>query len=565
MSEWIGDLFEMFVWYMNAFYNSHLFVLYTIHRLDDRARSKPSVSHLHPPSAFPFCDENDDDVLAESFDKNVNIDKTKKANKPRISLQPNALARAMIKSPLSMMSRRLRQSTDSHASQLTIDSGRKTPYLPPVPPRFSTESAMSGTDFLSQIHGAGPLSPRADLGSKLRQRASRMLHPKRSSLEKPRLSFESCARGGKPYESPHPNHHCIVQNTPLPRADFGCECPWETPMPKQAAEHWGSQPIVGRDWGSSCHCDSVTIKSCTRIFAQAWFKSDFNGNDAMCDSYKMSFLDEEQASLQECYNSDSEIENEEDYDKFDMSPEAPPLRKLKLRREDSVGGSALALLHLDDADEPQPVRKPASRRSLELRKYRRRSLCATAYDFVHPKRCLRQSNSPLKQGTTLPDISLMNDIVRGGAILTNILSFFDQTELLQCASLVCTAWNDAAAEALGTLMIQSVGCDPLFMSPENDDDYDEVDTPRYGEASEQTESMFKSSSIARSMEKDWSYFENFSTGRFLSEGAFKKVFKVRHLGKYFILYLSMQKTQSLTYSSFDRSGTDTMDHTKLYL
>ena len=515
-------------------------------RLDSRASSKPS-SHLQAPSAFPFCDENDDDELAESFEKQVNIGKTKKVHKPSlrsISLQP--LARA-IRSPLPIMSRRLRLSTDSYASQLTIDSGRK-PHLPPAPPRFSTESAMSGTDFLSQIHGAGPLSPMADFGSKLRQRASRMLHPKRSSLEKPRLSFESCARGGKPYESPHPNNHCIVHNTPLPRADFGCECPWETPMPKQAAEHWGSQPIVGRDWGSSCHCDNNTIKRCTRIFAQAWFKSGFNGNDAMCDSYKMAFLDEEQASLHECYNSDSEIENEEEYGDFDVSPEAPPLRKLKLRREDSVGGSALALLHLDDADESQPVRKPASRRSLELRKYRRRSLCATAYDFVHPKRCLRQSNSPSKQNSILPDASLINSTVGGGVILTNILSFFDQTELLQRASLVCTTWNDAAAEALGTLMIQSVGCVMSIMSPENDDaDYDEVDTSRDESDIEQTLSTFKSSSIARSMEKDWSYFENFSTGRFLSEGAFKKVFQVMHLSNNFILYHFTQITQSFPF------------------
>jgi phosphatidylserine decarboxylase len=42
----------------------------------------------------------------------------------------------------------------------------------------------------------------------------------------------------------------------------------------------------------------------------------------------------------------------------------------------------------------------------------------------------------------------------------------------------------------------------------------------------------KSSAIARSMERDWSYFANFTTGTFISEGAFKRVFKVfnKHLG-----------------------------------
>lgn len=395
---------------------------------------------------------------------------------------------------------------------------------------------MSGTDFLSQIHGAGPLSPIADFLPKMRQRAGRMLKPKRPSLERPRLSFESTTRAGKPYESPHPNNNCIAQNTPLPRADFGCDRPWETPMPKQV-EHWGSQPIAGKDWGESECCDSSTLKSCNRVFARAWFTSEFSNNETMCDSYKISFPDDEQTSLNDYYNSDCDIEFDEDYDDFDISPH-PPTRKLKLKREDSVGGSALALLQLNDVKElaadRNPPRKTASRRSLKLRKYRRMSLCASASDFLHPKRCLRHSNSPKKHAYLL-DESLVNEIVSDGPILANILSFFDQAELLQTLSLVCTAWADATAEALGNLMIASVGCDPSIMSSQASGDEDEIlDTPR-----DDVESMEdvqngndpQSNSTARSMERDWSYFNNFSAGEFLSEGAFKKVFKVwnRHL------------------------------------
>ena len=420
-----------------------------------------------------------------------------------------------------MMSRRLRLSVDSHDSNLTMDSDRKVARLPP--PRLSTESAMSGTDFLSQIHGAGPLSPIADLLPRMRQRAGRMLNPKRPSLEKSRLCFDSCVRGGnKPCESPHPNNHCVVHNTPLPRADFGCNRPWETPMPKQI-ERWGSQPIAGRDWGDSVACDYAAIICCTRVFAQSWFKSGFNKDGAMCDSYKISFPDDEQSSLHDCYNSDSDIENEEEYDAFEFSPEAHTTQRLKLHREDSVGGSALALLNLDDGMEEtniKPPRKPASRRSLKLRKYRRMSLCVSNADFLHPKRCIRLSSSPKKQGAILPDASLLNDIVKDGPILTKILSFFNQAELLQNVSPVCTSWTDRAAEALGTLMIASVRC-------KNDID-DEVETPRdeLDSIDNNRNLTLQSSSIARSMEQDWSYFNNFSSGQFLSEGAFKKVFRV---------------------------------------
>eukprot|EP00956_Cyclotella_meneghiniana_P003695 scaffold4497_cov64-Cyclotella_meneghiniana.AAC.4 len=315
---------------------------------------------MKPPSVFPFCDE--DEELAESFEKQVNIQK-KSSKLPSlrrsISLQPitrpnlKSPMSMMSKSPMSMMSRRLRLSSDSHATQFSIDSDRK---MTGPPPRMSSESVTSGTDFLSQIHCADPFSPIRDNFKKIRQHVGRtMLNPKRPSVEKPRLSFERCARS-KPYESPHPNSDPLVQNTPIPRSDFGCDRPWETPMPKQV-ENW--------------------------------------------------------------------------------------------------------------------------------------------------------------------DVSLMNDIVGKGRILTSILSYFDQAELLQSTCLVNTIWADASTEVIGSLMLASVGCNPNY----DDEDLD-LDTPRDEWVDKTNSQVSKSSSIARSMERDWTYFENFTSGKFLSEGAFKKVFKV---------------------------------------
>ena len=421
---------------------------------------------------------------------------------------------------MSMMSRRLRLSSDSHATHFHLDSDQK---MTGPPPRMSSESATSrtSTDFLSQIHCADPFSPIRDNFKKIRQQVGRtMLNPKRPSVGKPRLSFEKCTRN-KPYESPHPNSDLLVQNTPIPRSDFGPDRPWETPMLKQV-EIWGSRPIKGKDWGNSTYCGSSALKCCTRVFAQSWFKSDFNNNVGMCDTYKISFPDNEQSSLYESYNSDSDNEIDEDYDCFDLSPIAPPMCKLKLRRDDSVGGSALALLNLDDDKGTTPLRKHASRRSLKLRKYRRMSLCATASDFSIPK-----IMSPKKQSANLPDVSLMNDIVGNGRILTSILSYFDQAELLQSLCLVNTAWADASTEVIGSLMLASIGCNPWFMASNSNDDEDiDLDTPRNEWTDKTNSQVSKSSSIARSMERDWTYFENFTTGRFLSEGAFKKVFKV---------------------------------------
>lgn len=506
---------------------------------------QPSITSANQRKAltsFPFCEDSEEDELANAFRKRVNIEKKKdKQSKGKlpgfmrsISLQP--LTRGM-KSPLGVpfmrssppsdrkISRLLRLSVESAQSRLSIEPDRKLPR----PPRLSSEGAMNGTDFLNQIHGASPLSPIAHV---LPRRFRRTLNPKRSSLEKPRLNFDSSA---KPYESPHPRNNCLLQNTPLPRADLESDRPWETPMPKQV-EHWGSRPIAGKDWGASACCDSSIISCCSRVFARSWFTSDFNDNESLSDEYKMSFTEDEQSALQEHLNPDSDIEHEDDFDVFNdnLSPAAPLTRKLKLHREDSVGGSALALLNLDDANDTNTTTKHPSRRSLKLRKYRRMSLCAiAASEFLHPKRCPRLSTSPKKQHTcTSSEASVLNEI-SSDPILSTILSYFDQSELLDSAMLVCTSWADAAAEALGNLVIASVGCDPSFLAQQTDDDVDEdMDTPR--DEADSIERNKHASSLAKSMERDWSYFRNFPTGEYLSEGAFKKVYKVwnKHIQAY---------------------------------
>eukprot|EP00804_Cyclotella_cryptica_P006762 CCRYP_015718-RB/>CCRYP_015718-RB protein AED:0.02 eAED:0.02 QI:829/1/1/1/1/0.8/5/1473/1252 len=511
---------------------------------------KPSVSLANRTkalSAFPFSCDDEDDELAAVFEERVAIQKKKE--KPNassvpsfmrsISLQP--LARVM-KSPMPCFRQspsidsdrkvsrlRLSSETAMHDQTLsTIDSDRKLSR----PPRPSSERAMNGSDFLNQIHGSSPLSPLAHaFPRRIRERANRLLHPKRPSLEKQCLSFDNAAQSMQPFESPHPRNNCYVQNTPLPRIDFESDRPWETPMLKQI-EHWGSRPIAGKDWGAMACCDNVILNCCKRVFAQNWLNSSFYKSEELCDLHKLSFPEEEQSSLHGSFDSDSDTGNDDtDFDAFsnNLSPEAPPIRKFKLHRADSVGGSALALLHLDDRKDSKPAPNQDRRRSLKLRKYGRISLCAAALDFLHPNRAIRFSNSPTKHEFISPGASILNKVV-DSPLLRTILSFFNQAELMQCASLVCTSWADAAADAMGTLVIASVGCDPSFMlSQMNDDTADETETPR--DEVESTEVAprvgFPLSTAAKSMEKDWSYLvKSFATGNFFSEGAFKKVYKV---------------------------------------
>lgn len=90
--------------------------------------------------------------------------------------------------------------------------------------------------------------------------------------------------------------------------------------------------------------------------------------------------------------------------------------------------------------------------------------------------------------------------------LARVFEFLDESELLCKASLVCTAWADAAATAHADRMLASVQC---------------------GEENQKED--VGPSSLARSMEWSWSTLnERFPWGCFLSEGSFKQVFRVHN-------------------------------------
>lgn len=99
-------------------------------------------------------------------------------------------------------------------------------------------------------------------------------------------------------------------------------------------------------------------------------------------------------------------------------------------------------------------------------------------------------------------------------ILGNVLCYLHEHELLRIASLVCSSWSDTATHAHANLMLMSVGC--TGSNPEVDD-----------ESEAEESAVLSTHGIPGLLERPWTYLTNsFPWGRFLSEGAFKRVYKV---------------------------------------
>lgn len=256
----------------------------------------------------------------------------------------------------------------------------------------------------------------------------------------------------------------------------------------------------------------------------------------------MALDEEDQASLFASYDDavnrhdddddddDTEVAsiNDDDDDEFPAAEEVSS-NKIRFVRCDSVGASALDLLHIGDSKKAEGghSRGYNRRRTMKLSKFRRMSLCVAAAPEFKPnlKRCYRLSQSPVKTpgaSTSLKGTPI--NIIVDTTAFSHVLSFLTQGELLGSASLVCTRFADVAAEALCLLMQVSVGCDPSSNSAANDDSSSE------GGESDLVDTQADSkewSSVAKSMKRSWPYLmDRFPWAQFLSDGSFKRVYKV---------------------------------------
>ena len=301
------------------------------------------------------------------------------------------------------------------------------------------------------------------------------------------------------------------------------------------------------------HVRSVFILVNFAIFFTEYLRllvKDFCDNEDLSSEYHLSLNEDETSSLLPFYDSemhkltpilsqnqddddDSEVAsiNTDSVEDDDFLTEMTS-RTTRFARCDSVGASALDLLHLDDNRNNNNGTVSVEhdrRRTLKLRKYARMSICvAAATDLIQPKlkpelkRCYRLSATPTKRRSSL-DVSPINSIIESPAF-THVLSFLNERDLMETASLVSTRFADFAAEALGNLMLLSVGCDPWPSGRTLGIPRDDYELSLEGANDQKPRGHLP---YAKSLLKEWSHImRQFPWAQFISDGAFKKVFKV---------------------------------------
>jgi hypothetical protein len=384
----------------------------------------------------------------------------------------------------------------------------------PHRPRLSSGDDVGSTrDFMESLHGVIGSPSTSGVARSFRDKCSRVLHPpeqpRNSFGRPPRQSFDNL-----PCESPHPRN-ILAHQTPS-------QLCMETPITKPV-DDWGSRPIVGRDWGESSQCCDIMIDACNQIFATSWYTSDFHDNEGLCSQYGLAMSAEEESSLWEHYNA-----RDESSMKKCEAGELQTRQRIGFHRHGSVGASAFAHLHIDD-DEVKATSQHQNedkKRAKKLRKMRRMTLFAAASGFLQPSRRFRLSISPSKKTVPLACVEEDEEVpferIMECQAFSAILSFLSEGDLLHTASLVSSAWADASAEALGNLMLISVGCSPSLISDSHDDEMsDAEDNDDFKVAAKGTAPK------AKSMQKEWTDVLNtFPWANFLSDGAFKRVFKV---------------------------------------
>lgn len=281
-----------------------------------------------------------------------------------------------------------------------------------------------------------------------------------------------------------------------------------------------------RDWGVSAACPkTITLELLKRLEAE---EKSQEKNEVLDQSFE----------TEEGNDTDTVLDSDDDlHDTFEDT--LFPMNTSPDRRS-SMGTAAFASLNLHDETQKVGDNDRMTRRRIgSLAKHRRISLFANTMqsrNSIRPSRkshfagCARMSIAETslalhdeKRFSFLPakvsEISSFdhsnkleidqNPLMESG-ILSTVLSFLDERELLCGVSPVCSFWADVCTEAHATLMLSSVGC------LENIDDFEDLDVL-----------PVENQSIMRSMEKNWKYLINqYPWACFLSEGAFKKVYKV---------------------------------------
>jgi hypothetical protein len=288
----------------------------------------------------------------------------------------------------------------------------------------------------------------------------------------------------------------------------GTEC-LETPLNTQD-QGWGSCPVHGRDWGTSSACDEAVSRELTERFEESCKVAGIRGSREPSPTSSLPLLPCEFDAVAEIEATESKrmsiasCESTAQVQEYNVDE----MRQLR-RRKTSYAKHQRMSLYVSATQATQPV--------LPTRK----SLFPVLGKLQEePSKCLSTRDefpSMASLATAMPSVADKDATVVCPAvdegILTTIFGFLNERELLCQASLVSTAWADAATTAHATMMLASVGYLDEVESLEEDD--------------QSTDTVVCRSAAAKAMEWSWNKLTGqFPWGCFLSEGAFKQVFKV---------------------------------------
>jgi len=288
------------------------------------------------------------------------------------------------------------------------------------------------------------------------------------------------------------------------------------PLIGRQNDAWGSRPFNNRDWGTSEPCEADTIESLFQTFNQTrksagyseksdeMLSSDIGSSCLGLDFESVSQYCDEFESLA---GSSSPTDNDiQEYDSTYTD---------RFFAEGFDGNAAMTKTPFSS--------RADRRRQTAFAKHRRMSLFASAVNPVQS--FLKQRKSLfVRQPCTTP--ASKQNILFGSApeffsentplvvdkkneespledveVLRTILGYLEEKELLFVAGLVCRKWSDAATHSHANLMLSSV-------------------------ANCYTEGVDNNNDVTRS-QRSWGYLTTtFPWACFLSEGAFKRVYKV---------------------------------------
>lgn len=393
--------------------------------------------------------------------------------------------------------------------------------------RPSHDNSFTHTgDFMSQIG----VSPRVNTTEHLRP-TSLML-----SIEKnvnPIHAMSPCVES---------NHILTIDS---------CVCV-ETPMPKYDYRNWGSRPLKGKDWGVSARCDQKVIKDLyeklERRIATLIHGHEIDTVPYYCEEQVLikdkdgsptfsreSFLPHANSSAL-AIGSEFDATHSSDNSEDDV----------RSCHDDSTFMPSL------DIKESNEVPRMSSRRQKSIAKRTRVSICESSLASPRPFRLssIQSRQSFLRcENSSRPKLNVLQTLEESSVSRVNVPSIFDiqnqediyekfwsnqnlmlrtfsflsEYDLLCSASLVSTSWADVATHAHASLMLISVGCSASFAYSE-DTRLNEVKSDDEDIECKPEDEL---KAFAQSMKRSWDYLvTRFPWGSFLSEGAFKRVYKV---------------------------------------